>query len=120
MKSFLKLSFIVLAVFVVTAAAHAVERITYEYASFSSMGTKSSIIWPDGSVLRLEDKFKRPGEANEKMFYVTMALNVLAQRGYEPYVGSTTPMAFNAGHEDDLIFRRVVAVEMFRISILKK
>lgn len=83
-------------------------RDVYEYASFSSMGTKSSIIWPDGSVLRIEDKYKRPSEANEKMFYTTMAFNIFAREGYDVFSGDTTPTAFNAGHESDLIFRRKI------------
>ena len=89
-------------------AADTNSRAVYEYASFSSMGTKSSIIWPDGSVLRIEDKYKRPSDANEKMFYETMAYNILAREGYDLFSGDTTPTAFNAGHESDLMFRRKI------------
>jgi hypothetical protein len=82
----------------------------YEYASFSSMGTKSCIVWPDGTVLHLADKFKRPSDTNEKMYYETMAFNVLDQQGYVLYSGDYTPMnaPFSVGHEDDLMFRRPI------------
>jgi|ERR1043165_1326609 hypothetical protein len=86
----------------------------YEYASFSSMGTKSSIVWPDGSVLKLGDRFKRPDDANERMFYMTMALNVFAQNGYELYGSDTTPMFMNVGHENDLVFRRQIVKSVDR------
>lgn len=82
----------------------------YEYASFSSMGNKSCIVWPDGTVLHLADKFKRPSDTNEKMFYETMALNLMDKEGYMLWSGNFTPMnaPFNFGHEDDLMFRRLL------------
>lgn len=81
-------------------------RITYEYASFSSMGNKSSIIWSDGSVLRIEDKYKRPDGANEKMFYMTMAFNIFEREGFQLVMSDTTPTFMYAAHENDLMFRR--------------
>jgi hypothetical protein len=63
-----------------------------EYASIRFMEERTSIVWPDGTVEKVMDlvpkkKFdggeKYPKESDYRMYWLTMGMNVAAQKGYE-------------------------------------
>ena len=58
---------------------------TLEYASVRWGGDKTSIIWPDGTtqkVVAFGGK-RRPDGIDERAWYVTGAMNIMAKRGFE-------------------------------------
>src|SRR5438045_197831 len=58
----------------------------YEYASVRYMGGQQTTFnWPDGTSEKLSSlsKVKRPNNSDERMFYLTIAVNILASKGYE-------------------------------------
>ena len=76
----------------------------YEYASVRFMGgEKAVIVWPDGKVESLATlhSAKRPDIADQRLYYFTIALNLLSQKGFEPAaIPSVEPKP------DDLFMRR--------------
>ena len=59
----------------------------YEYLSVRFMGGDKAVIhWPDGTAEPSNKHFKqkRPDFADERMFYLTAALNLLSQKGWVP------------------------------------
>ena len=94
-------------IFVYTAARSAEDTSTvhYEYASVRYQGgQKTSIVWPDGRVEKISNlnNAKRPDTADERMFYLTIAVNLLAKQGFE-FVN--VPML---GNPDDIFARRAI------------
>jgi len=88
-----------------TAEQHPTQ--VYEYATVRFMGGgRTSFVWPDGKVEKLIDlnPAKRPDTADERMFYLTIAMNVLAQKGFEP---ATIPSLET--HTDDIWVRRPIS-----------
>ena len=78
---------------------------SYEYATVRFMGGgKTSFVWPDGKVEKLSDlsQLKRPDTADERMFYLTVAINILAKRGFEPVAIPSLET-----HSDDIWTRRL-------------
>ncbi len=76
----------------------------FEYVSVRYEGDfKTEIFFPDGKVKRLYDMtdIKRPPQSDDRMFDLTLALNILAKSGYEPI--QTTTMT-----PDDLVLRRKI------------
>lgn len=58
---------------------------TYEYASVRWAGDRTSIIWPDGStqkVIAFSGR-KRADGIDERVWYLTGAMNVMGRRGFE-------------------------------------
>jgi hypothetical protein len=85
-----------------TAESHPAQ--TYEYATVRFMGGgKTSFVWPDGKVEKLGDLSpgKRPDAADERMYHLTLAMNILAQRGFEPVAIPSLET-----HSDDIWVRR--------------
>lgn len=79
----------------------------YEYASVRFMGgEKVVVVWPDGKVEPLSSlhSAKRPDIADQRLYYFTIALNLLSQRGFEP---ATIPSV--EPKPDDLFVRRLVS-----------
>jgi hypothetical protein len=73
----------------------------FEYVSVRyEGGFKTEVFFPDGKVKRLYDMtdIKRPSQSDNRMFDLTLALNILAKSGYEPV--QTTTMT-----PDDLVLR---------------
>ncbi len=80
---------------------------TFEYASVRFMEEKTSIVWPDGTVenvmaLTGKRKFengneKYPKGADYRMYWLTVAMNVMAQRGFE----------LAHMHENDAVMKRL-------------
>lgn len=66
---------------------------TCEYASVRFMEERTSIVWPDGkveNVLELSGKTKfdntrekYPKGADYRMYWLTIAMNIMAKRGFE-------------------------------------
>ena len=76
----------------------------FEYVSVRyEGGFKTEVFFSDGKVKRLYDMtdIKRPPQTDNRMFDLTLALNILAKGGYEPV--QTTTMT-----PDDLVLRRKV------------
>ncbi len=75
----------------------------YEYATARFMaGNKTCIVWPDRSVELLAKKGeRRPDETDERMFWMSVVLNTLAKKGYEPI---PSPMQSTV---DDIVARRI-------------
>jgi hypothetical protein len=72
----------------------------YEYATARFMGADTSIIWPDGNsdkVVGLSSK-ARPETADTRMFYLTLAMNIMGKRGF----------SFVHMEGSDLVMQRVV------------
>ncbi len=105
-------SLLILLLLATIAAQHAVHSSetysapVYEYASVRFMGgEKTSIVWPDGEAQPLSqfNPARRPDGADDRMFHLTLAMNILAQRGFEPVaIPSIEP------HSDDIWARRLV------------
>ena len=57
----------------------------YEFASVHWAGDKTSIIWPDGTVLKVIafGGKRRPEAVAERMWYLTGAMNIMGKRGFE-------------------------------------
>jgi len=108
--SFISLAVSIIAVLVLlenraqTQESH--PRARYEYASVRFMGGENVVVvWPDGKVEQLSklQPTKRPGIADQRLYYFTIALNLLSQKGFEPAaIPSVEPKA------DDLFMRRLV------------
>src|SRR5215475_4715701 len=78
----------------------------YEYASVRFMGgDKVVVVWPSGKVEPLSSLHttKRPDIADQRLYYFTVALNLLSQQGFEP---ATIPSV--EPKPDDLFLRRPV------------
>lgn len=64
-----------------------------EYATVRFAEERTSIVWPDGSVEKVmetvpQKKFNNgseryPKDADYRMYWMTIAMNLMAQRGYE-------------------------------------
>src|SRR5215469_2017972 len=69
-----------------TPAPEASNGTVQEYASVRLAGDRTSIIWPDGTVQKVIafGGQKRPEAADERMWYLTGALNIMGRRGFEP------------------------------------
>ena len=79
----------------------------YEYASVRFMGgDKVVVVWPGGKVEPLSSLHttKRPDIADQRLYYFTVALNLLSQQGFEP---ATIPSV--EPKPDDLFLRRLVS-----------
>jgi len=72
----------------------------YEYASVRWSGDKTSIIWPEGTTQRVIafGGKKRPEGADERAWYLTGAINIMARRGFE----------FVYMSNDDVLMKRAV------------
>lgn len=80
----------------------------FEYATVRFMEERTSIVWPDGTVenvfaLNGKTKFdngneKYPKGTDYRMYWLTVAMNIMAQRGFE--------LALLADH--DVIMKRQV------------
>ena len=72
----------------------------YEYATLRWDGRENAhVIYPNGHVEFLAAKFKgikKPERADERAFFMNLAVNALAQQGYE--LAAMTP--------DDYVFKR--------------
>ena len=57
----------------------------YEYASVRWMGDKTSILWPDGTFQKVVafTVRRRPDGMDERMWYLTGAMNVMGRKGFE-------------------------------------
>ena len=57
----------------------------YEYASVRFMEENTGIVWADGSVMKVvpESGLKRPKDADYRMFWLTVSMNIMAKRGFE-------------------------------------
>jgi hypothetical protein len=87
-----------------TRCQEPVKPLVYEYASIRFMGgQRTCITWPDGTVEKLSSLStqKRPETADERMFYLTIAVNILAKRGFE---FTNVPML---GNPDDIFGRKL-------------
>ena len=87
----------------------AVQR--YEYASVRFMGKNTSFVWPDGTVEKLYvliPDFKRPSEADDRIYHLTMAINLAAKRGFE-IAGMPGGSGGVLGTSDDVFFCRPVS-----------
>lgn len=76
----------------------------YEYASVRFMGNHTSFVWQDGTVEKFADltnNAKKPDAADDRMWYLTLSMNIAARKGFEPVALSLT--------SDDVVFRRAVA-----------
>jgi len=71
----------------------------YEYASVRWMGDRTSIIWPDGTTQKVVafGGRRRPEGTDERAWYLTGAMNIMAKRGFE-FVHMTS---------DDVVMRRL-------------
>ncbi len=61
----------------------------FEYASVRFMGADTSIVWPDGSVdkvLALSGTKMHSKEADPRMYWLTVAMNIMGKRGFR-FVG---------------------------------
>ena len=79
----------------------------YEYASVRFMGgERVVVVWPSGKVEPLSNLLstKRPDIADQRLYYFTVALNLLSQQGFEP---ATVPSV--EPKPDDLFLRRLVS-----------
>jgi len=84
-----------------TPTSEASNSAVYEYATVRWAGDRTSIIWPNGTVEKVTPfgGKKRPETADERMWYLTGALNIMARRGFEPVHVAT----------DDIIARHMVS-----------
>jgi hypothetical protein len=67
---------------------------TYEYASVRFVpGGRTIIMWPDGTTDKLGDlnTTKDPDNVDERLYYLTLAVNLLAQKGFEPALIPSLP-----------------------------
>jgi len=57
----------------------------YEYASVRFMEENTGIVWPDGSVMKVvpESGLKRPKDADYRIFWLTVSMNMMSKRGFE-------------------------------------
>ena len=71
-----------------------------EYASVRWSGDRTSIIWPDGTTQKVIafGGRKRPDGTDERAWYLTGAMNIMARRGFE----------FVHMSIDDVVMRRTV------------
>lgn len=74
--------------------------VQWEYGCFRFAGDQTTIIWPDGSTQRVIPfgGRRRPDKADERMWYITAAINIMAAKGFEIVWLD----------EDDVIMRRRV------------
>jgi hypothetical protein len=66
----------------------------YEYASIRFVpGGRTIIMWPDGTTDKLSDlnTTKDPDNLDERLYYLTLAVNLLAQKGFEPALIPSLP-----------------------------
>jgi hypothetical protein len=59
----------------------------YEYASIRHMGgEKTTVHWPDGKISKIYEmtELRRPKDADERLWCLNVAMNLLARQGYEP------------------------------------
>jgi hypothetical protein len=74
----------------------------YEYATLRWGGRENThVIYPSGNVEVLANQFKgikKPDRADERAFFMNLAMNALARQGYE--LVAMTP--------DDYVFKRAV------------
>jgi len=68
-----------------TPSSEAWTGTVYEFASVRWAGDRTSIIWPDGTVQKVIafGGKKRPEAADERMWYLTGAINIMGKRGFE-------------------------------------
>jgi hypothetical protein len=59
--------------------------VAYEYATVRFMEEQTSIVWPDGSVEKVVPTSgkKRPKEADYRMFWLTISMNIMGKKGFE-------------------------------------
>ncbi|WCJ60006.1 hypothetical protein NXS98_02440 [Fontisphaera persica] len=76
------------------------DAVRWEYAYFRFAGDQTTIVWPDGTTQRVIPfgGRRRPEKADERMWYITGGINILAAKGFE--------IAWM--DEDDVIMRRRV------------
>lgn len=57
----------------------------YEYATARFMGYNTSIVWEDGTVEKIvkTSGFKYPSNADFRMYMLTVAMNMMAKKGYQ-------------------------------------
>jgi len=72
------------------------------------MGKNTSFVWPDGTVEKLvvlRPGLKRTNDIDERIFYLTVAMNAAAEKGFELIA---MPGGSNIGGavSDDVVFRR--------------
>jgi hypothetical protein len=91
-----------------TQSAQQAYQPKYEYASVRFMGKNTSFVWPDAKVEKLYTlmpDLKRPSDADDRIFHLTVAINLAAKPGFEVAAmpGSGGPLSIST---DDIFFRR--------------
>ncbi|MCX8157590.1 MAG: hypothetical protein N3J91_14280 [Verrucomicrobiae bacterium] len=93
-------------------SAEAQGVVLWEYGFFRFAGDQTTIVWPDGSTQRVIPfgGRRRPDKADERMWYITGAINIMAAKGFEVVWMD----------EDDVIMRRRVTAKLEEAPAEKK
>lgn len=76
------------------SAQDSAKPVIYEYASVRFDGEKTCIVWQDGSVDRVTSLIgtKDYEPADKRIWYLTVAFNIMSKRGFEPSFFDNTDM----------------------------